>query len=375
MNLPNRLRQLAFFGLVIALAAGCPTEPDPIDPGTGFDPELAVALGTALQAQHVLFEPPGITAAVAMPGGAVWVGAVGDADLDDTPLVGPELFKVASVSKSFVAGLVMTLVEEGLLTLDDTIDAWIDGHPRAGDITVGQLLNHSAGVPEFSHTLDFQNGASSPWTDGELLALVANADLSFPPGTGYDYSNTHFVMLSMIVEEATSAPWQDELDARVLEPLDLTDTWAPDGTEGWGDVVHGYLSGTDLTDSVHPSGIGAAGNVVANAENLARWARGLWGGGLLSDASTDAVSADPMEIVAGVGYGLGTLVFDDAEGIQLAHNGALNGYVSWIGYRPDLDIGLAVLANAWLPGSPPEVGYSNEMSEALWAEILDWAAE
>jgi D-alanyl-D-alanine carboxypeptidase len=367
------LHRTALLSALLIGLCGCTTEPDPADPDTLFDPELAVDLATALQNLHATFEPPGIVAAVAVPGKTVWVGAVGDADLDGTPLVGDEAFKVASVSKSFVAGLVMTLVDEGMLAIDDTIETWIDGHPRADEITVQMLLNHTAGVPEFNITPAFQRAAASRWTDDELLALVAKADLNAPPGLEHAYSNTHFVMLSMIVEEATESPWQDELDTRVLQPLDLADTWAPDDAEGWGDIVHGYLGGQDLTDSIHPSGIGAAGNVLSNAENLARWARGLWGEGLLSSESTEALTADRFDLGTGVGYGLGTLIFDDADGGQHCHNGALNGYVAWVGYRPGLDVGIAVIANAWVGGNPPNFSYSREMSEALWEQVIESA--
>jgi len=359
---------LAVLPVVLANCAACEAGNyfgDDDDAAPVFDPALADALDETLQEQLDEFGPPGIVAAVQMPDGTAWLGAVGDADLDGTPLDGTEFFKVASVTKSFVAGLVLATGVD----LEATIDPWI-AHPRASEIRVRQLLNHTAGVPEFSTTAAYRDAGLREWTDAELIALVEGSPLAFEPGASYGYSNTHFVMLSMIVEAEGGAPWQDQLEVDVLDPLALTETFAPDGADGWGDVVRGVYAGQDLTDSIRPSGIGGAGNVVSTAENLARWGRGLWGGELLGDPAAELWEG-AIEIAPGVSYGLGTLVLEDDSGTQHAHNGALNGYVSWVGYRPEQDVGLAVLANGWLPGNPPGVGYSTDMSDALWAEILE----
>ena len=95
------------------------------------------------------------------------------------------------------------------------------------------LLDHTAGVPEFSETSAFQTGGVRDYLDSELVELVASLPLENEPGAAHDYSNTHYVMLSMIVEGVADGPWQDELDARVLGPANLVDTRAPDGTDGW----------------------------------------------------------------------------------------------------------------------------------------------
>ncbi len=361
--------KIAVAVLPVALAT-CFGAEDPYDDDDDaaplFDPVLAAELEATLQDRFGEHDPLGIVAAVQMPDGTRWIGAVGDADLDGTALAGDEAFKVASVSKTFVAALVL----EAGLDLDGTIEEHID-HPRAGEITVRMLLNHSAGVPEFSTTPAFQNAGLVEWTDDELLGLVVDAPLQFEPGSGYAYSNTHYVMLSMIVEATAGSPWQGELQTELADRLGLVGTYAPDGTDGWGDVVRGELSGQDLTDSIRPSGIGGAGNVVSTACDLGAWARGLWGGFLLGDETTALLAEDPMPLGPGIGYGLGTLVLEDDTGLQLAHNGALNGYVSWVGYRPEQDVGLAVLANSWLPGNPPNVAYSADIADALWADVLE----
>lgn len=332
-----------------------------------FPTELAAELNAELETLHATFVAPGIAAAVQLDDGTTWVGVVGDSDLDGTPLQDTARFQLASVSKSFVAGLALALG----IDLDATIEPWID-HPRAAEITVRQLLDHSAGVPEYTRTGLFRNGGARAWTDPELVALVADAPLNFEPGTSYGYSNTHFVMASMILEAQEERPWQVALQTEALDVLGLSATAAPDGDEGWGEVVPGFIGSSDVTESIHPSGIGAAGNLVADAADAVGWASGLWGGALLG-ADTSLLWEDPVNAGPWLDYGLGTMILDDAHGMQVAHNGALNGYVSWVGHRPEEGISVAVLANAWLTGTPgnPDVTYAQEVADDLWAVALD----
>ncbi len=157
-------------------------------------------------------------------------------------------------------------------------------------------------------------------------------------------------------------------EATLVEPLGLDDTRAP-GAEGWGDMVPSFVGGQPVTLRVHPLAIGAAGGLVSTARDGAFWAQARFGGGLLSAELMSAQIEQRWYITPDFGSGLGLIVIDDGEGQQLAHNGALNGYAGWMGYRTDLDVSISLLANAWGAGNPPDFQYTGPLSDAIWRVI------
>jgi len=299
------------------------------------------------------------------------VGSTHPVDLDGRALVADDLFNIASITKSFTAGLVLTLVDEGLVGLDDSFEAWVPGgHSRGAEISLRQLLKHTAGVPEHTMTQQFQANYTASWTDDELLALVASLDLLNEPGAAAAYSNSHFVMLSLVVAAATGMPWREALAERVLVPLGLEDSTAPGLGDSWGEVVPTWLGGSPFPSILHPTGPGAAGCMVSDADDVARWTQARFGGSFLSPELT-AAQVEGLEPLGGPFFlGLGSLVVDSTgEALEWGHNGALNGYVGWSGHRPDIDASIALLGNAWGAGTPPDFSYPLGLHLDLWAEV------
>jgi D-alanyl-D-alanine carboxypeptidase len=362
----------------LLLLSGCPVPP----PAAGDDDavqEIDPALDAALQAAlgGMVDESPaaGLTAAIEFADGAVWTGAAGSTHPDELdgsrPMVADDLFNIASITKSFTAGLVLTLVDEGLLALDDSFEAWVPGgHARGAEISLRQLLKHTAGVPEHTMTPEFQANYSASWTDEELLALVASLDLVNEPGAAAAYSNSHFVMLSLVVAAATGMPWREALAERVLVPLGLEDSTVPGVGDDWGGVVPTWLGGSPFPSILHPTGPGAAGCMVSDADDVARWTRARFGGSFLSPELT-AVQVEDLEPLGGPFFlGLGALIVDSTgDALEWGHNGALNGYAGWSGYRPDIDASITLLGNAWGAGNPPEFSYPLGLHLDLWAEV------
>jgi len=360
------------------LLTGCPVVPPAADDDDSV-PEVDPVLGAALQEAlgGMLQEAPaaGLTAAIEFADGAVWTGAVGSthpAGVDGgRAMVADDLFNIASITKSFTAGLVLTLVDEGLLGLDDSFESWVpDGHARGAEISLRQLLKHTAGVPEHTMTPQFQANYEASWTDVELLALVADLDLVNEPGAAVAYSNTHFVMLSLVAEAAAGQPWRDALAERVLTPLGLGDSTLPGVGDGWGEVVPTWLGSDAFPLLLDPTGAGAAGCMVSDADDVARWTRARFGGSFLSPELTAAQVEDLEPLGGPFSLGLGSLVLDDPdEALEQGHNGALNGYVGWSGYRPDIDAAITLLGNAWGAGDPPDYSYPLGLHLDLWAEV------
>ena len=373
---PDRLPVL-LAGLLLLLA-GCPAAPGTDDddtPGPEVDPKLADALQAALDEMSNDAPALGLTAAIEFSDGALWVGASGTThpaqDDDSRPLEPGDLFNIASVTKSFTAGLVLNLVDDGLLDLDDSFEDWVPGgHSRGADISLRQLLNHSAGVPEHTMTPSFQSNYAATWTDQELLALVADSALLNEPGEATAYSNTHYVMLSLAAEAAAGMPWRHALAERVLTPLDLSDSTAPEPGSGWGAAVPTWMGESPFPVIMDPSGAGAAGCMVADADDVARWTRARFGGAFLSPQLTEEQIADPSPLGGPFFMGLGALILDDSSvALEYGHNGALNGYVGWSGYRPDIDASMGLLGNAWGAGNPPDYSYPATLHLDLWAVV------
>ena len=370
-------RRLSLAMLGCAVMAGCPAIADDDDSagdddGVVFDEELAGALDAALDDLQQEWDAPGIAAAVRLADGAIWSGASGVSDLDSDEAMEPgQPTKIASITKTFTATVVLQLVGEGVLDLDDPLEDWYPGVPGGHAISIRHLLEHSSGIPDYAATVGYSYGADDPWTDEELVALVDGEERLFEPGSSYSYSNTNYVLLGLVIVAASGVDWRAQVETRLLAPLELVATDSPDDT--WGDIVPGYLSGNDQTDTVHPTTFGAAGCMTSTVLDQVVWGASSLGSDLLEPAEREARTEDARSIGGPYSYGLGILLWDHLGGVEVAHKGALPGYTSWTGFRPDEGIALALTANSWV--TDPDSGqydpqWSVPLSEALWEVVL-----
>jgi D-alanyl-D-alanine carboxypeptidase len=190
---------------------------------------------------------PGVSLIVEQGGRNVFSGADGVASLEDqTPLRITDRFRIYSLAKCFTAIIILRMVDEGVFTLDDTVTMRLDDPavariPNVDAVTIRQLLTHSSGIYDYLDETDspFWDDAffgpdadwSKVWTPGELVAYADGAkhDAYFPPGEGEHYSNTGYVLLGLIVEQATGHAFGEELQTRILTPLGLKDTFFVEG--------------------------------------------------------------------------------------------------------------------------------------------------
>jgi D-alanyl-D-alanine carboxypeptidase len=347
--------------------AGCPTE-DPTNTPTpeppAFPAEVTGAVQAALDNAVGVFPAWGCAVGLANEQGSWSATSGADAPGGDPLEVGAS-FGVASISKAYVAAMVLRLVEDTSLTLDDTLEQHAPGlHPRGQEITLEMLLNHTAGVPEFFGTGGFQAEPDRAWTADELFALVAGDPLVNEPGAAFAYSNTHYTLAARVAEASTGTPWRALLSSYVLAPLELDATRVPAMGADWGDITASWVGEAEVTLFVHPQAVGAAGNVVSTAQDVARFARARFGGGLLTEMQERQFDAAAQPGGPGGGYGLGVMTAGD----EVGHNGALNGFATWMSYREDLDVGLALLCNTW-GTSPLNQEYPLLMARPLWDEL------
>ncbi|RZS37020.1 D-alanyl-D-alanine carboxypeptidase [Herbihabitans rhizosphaerae] len=304
--------------------------------------------------------------------GRRWTETSGVSDRDTGRPVAPNSsFRIASNTKTFVAVVLLRLVDEGRLALDDTVErhlpGLITGNGNDGRaITVRQLLQHTSGLfdyragwpptPEFFEQIRFRH-----FEPTELVAMALRHPPTTPPGARHSYSNTNYVVAGMIIRAVTGNSWATEVRHRVIAPLRLTGTSVPGddptmprptarGYQQWfpSDLV------TDVTEQ-NRSGSDAAGAIVSTPEDLARFLRALLAGGLLSPARlAEMKQVIPTGDGEPSGYGLG-LVSNPLScgGVYWGHGGQTTGYLSTVGVSED-GRRAVVLSFTGLTGKTPQ---------------------
>jgi D-alanyl-D-alanine carboxypeptidase len=284
-------------------------------------------------------------------GRSVRVASAGEALLgtQDTPQPEDHV-RVASLAKAMTGAALLSLVDEGVLELTDTVGEWLPELPAAWHpVTLRQLLSHTSGLPEFGPTFADAVVASPTEADppGEIVALAGD-ELENPPGSRYAYSNVNPFVTGLIIEAATDAALADVLNERVFEPLDMLDTYLP-GPDDPGvaePTLHGYEQSPDgledVTDVVSFGGWAwASGGVVSTSADLTKFVQGYVGGELFGPALR-AVQRDSMQPgnsdPRGPGTNLAGLAlfrYDTRCGSVFGHTGSVLGYTQFIGASDD----------------------------------------
>jgi len=327
----------------------------------GSSPRLPAATQRGLE-QIVSGGVPG-TLALLRDGAATSSATAGAAALGGTrPLGAEQPFRVGSITKSFVATVALQLVDQGRLDLTDTVQRWLpDLVPRGDEITVRHLLQHTSGIADDEQLL--QPLLYDPAHAFEPIAVAraaARTPLRFEPGHGWSYANANYVLLGLIVEQATGRPLTTELRERVIRPLGLRHTLLPTDGSLPAQAARGYLPPgnpvspqragryLDVTRT-NPSWTWAAGALVSTAGDVSRFYRALLAGELLPRPLLSLMLAS-RPTGDGTGYGLGLLRADTPCGPAFGHDGEIFGYTSLALTHAESGRSIVLLANASHPG-------------------------
>jgi CubicO group peptidase (beta-lactamase class C family) len=281
------------------------------------------------------------------------------------------VYHVASFTKAFTALSVMMLRDRGLLALDDPV-SWYVPELAPGDLlTLRHLLTQTSGLFDYVNNPQLFAHLDEYHTPEDLLQYFADAPLSFPPGSRFEYCNSNYVLLGLVVERVSGLPFQDFLRVNVLDPLGLDhtaydpyDALFPDKAVGYDDVT------TDPpleAIRVHPSIPYAAGAMVSTVLDLYRWDQALYGDELISAASRQEM------LTPGLGdYGMGWYV-DEMEVVGEArrhvwHWGAYFGFHGYFSRLVDDQVTILLQLNLG-----PRLGTPDELrphAEAVAARVL-----
>jgi D-alanyl-D-alanine carboxypeptidase len=274
-------------------------------------------------------------------------------------LADTDQLRIYSVTKAVTAVIVLQLAEEGVLELDDPVTEWlppsvIGDVPNSDQMTIRHLLTHSSGAADYFDTIlpgeqqpafvgellgQAQTGEFHWYTPQELVDYSTQFEPAFAPGAGTDYSNTGYVMLGLIIEAATGKPVEEEMTARVLEPLGLTATYleTPDTAN---DYIPGYLElGPGQLVSVAGSNASfawAAGGLISTIHDFGRLTDALFGGELLTPESHRTMfTFAPGSSADIVQWGMGVYQLDSRWGPVYVTEGGAPGYAATAFRFPD----------------------------------------
>ncbi len=340
---------------------------------------------------------PGATAATVDRQGRIVSVATGLADAEaGIPMVPDSRMLAASIGKSFVAALVLSIEDDGVLRQSDTAALhigdrdWFAQLPNHDTMTIGDLMRHAAGLPDHVHDDDFATAMRARVVAGsgalppeDAIAFILDAAPLFPAGSGWSYSDTGYLLLGLVIEEVTGARYYDLVEERFLNPLSLDATSPSDNRQ-----IAGLAVGYTLADNPFgfpprttndagqlvwdPAMEWTGGGLVSTSHDLALWGHALFGGTAMPEPYLERlldgvpVSPDAPDVF----YGAGVAIYTETpRGPVYGHGGWIPDYVSSLRHYLDHDVTVAFQINT-------DVGIADDSTDlvpALEAAIADLA--
>lgn len=282
------------------------------------------------------------TVLIAENGTPVFQQAVGWADISsERPMEINSIQRIGSVTKMFTAVLVFQAIEQGKLSLDQRLSDFYPQIKNAEKISISQLLAHRSGIFNITNRLDYNIYRTKPHTEEQLLAMMVEGGSVFEPDSKADYSNSNFILLTLILEKVYAKPYEKLLQERIFEPLGLKNTYifGPISVQKGETKSYIYNGAWQEDLEAHPSIPLGAGNLNSTVSDLNVFASGLYGGKLVSKESL----AKMMEIQDGFGRGMFAIPFYERK--SYGHTGGIDGFRAFLGHFPEEKVTLAVLSN------------------------------
>jgi D-alanyl-D-alanine carboxypeptidase len=313
---------------------------------------------------------PGLTVGIIFPDNTSIAFASGVADSAKNQLMTTDaMLMQGSVGKTYVSAVTMQLLKEGKFKLDDKVSqylghySWFNRLPNAQNITIKMLMNHTSGIMRYefkdAFTKDLTANPGKVWKPEELLAYVLDEKPAFKAGEGWEYSDTNYIVLAMIIEQVTGKKYYDLAIERILKLLHLTQT-LPSNQRKLSGLVQGY-AGKDnpfggksevIADNgefiINPQFEWTGGGIYSTSLDLAKWGKLLYEGKAF-DPSYLPVMEDgvPAKMLgANASYGLGVIIRQSQKyGTLYGHSGFFPGYMTEMCYFPKYKMCFAVQTN------------------------------
>lgn len=356
-------------------------------------PDRLALLDAAIDSAVTEGRTAGISVAILHDEQLVFTRCAGHADLErNAPATASTVYRIASLTKQFTAAGMLLLAEQGKLSIDDRLSVYMPDFPRANEVSLRDLLNHTSGVHNYTESDAADRISHTGATVPELISAIASQDplYDFTPGTMWHYSNSNYALLGAVIEKVSGQTFAQFMKATIFDRLDMADTAVDDS----GAIVPRRASGYRISEGQlaafrHAGHLDmsvpyAAGAIRSTVEDLARWNAALYGGELLSAASLAQMTGPgllrngaetqtavfwagepgvpPDGLIPGpYAFGLDHYSIDGHR--VVGHNGSLPGFDAAMNVYPDDDITIIVLTNT--------SGAAGELESLLSRIVLD----
>lgn len=283
-------------------------------------------------------------------------------------------FRICSITKQFTAALIMQLTEKGLLSLDDTLDKYINDYPKGDKVTIHHLLTHTSGIPDYEGDEEEYDRVFKKinHTVEELINRLKGFSYKFEPGEDYSYSNGGYTLLAYIIEKITNRSYKDNLQENIFNKLSMKDSGVDNNKKIISSKANGYCLNKDgdiiNCDFSDMSRCHGAGEIYSTIEDLYLWNDALFNGKVVSNESRAKMISKQAKMDENNYYGYGVIVSDINMGGRICrlvyHDGSLPGFITcnsvWNG-----DIQIIILNNIY------NLDYMNEYIDKIEEIIFD----
>ena len=359
---------------LLALALAAPASAG-ARPGS-LPPEDVAFIDRAVAAQMAEQRLPGVTVSIRAPGKGTFLRSYGTSNISTgRPLRPRDHYRIASVTKTFVATAILQLADRARLSLDDRLSQYVAGVPNGDTITIRQLLGMRAGVFDWLDDPQFIAAYNADpllpgWQPEDVIGVLQrNADKAQPPGqTPAAYSDSNYILLGLIIERVTHRSAERYIERKVVRPLGLRETSFPTVTTLPRPFSHGYDDTLGTLRDVTVQSVSVpwtAGAMVSTVPDMTRYARLLARGALLSpETQAERLAFSPLDTGGPpspffVGYGLGMTKI----GAWIGHDGSIFGYSDFVFHLPSARATIVVMVN--------RAGSTDVPATATWFAIAN----
>jgi D-alanyl-D-alanine carboxypeptidase len=359
-----RLPLLLITAVLITACSSGGSADQPAPAEVALPPSTTEALNAQLTTTMARNDVPGAVVQVCIPGYEDWTTTRGVADVQtQEPMAADADWPIRSITKSVTVTLILKLVDEGKISLDDTIDQWVPDVPNGDRITLRQLADMSSGAPEYTTQAWIDAYLEDPqraFTTEELIEFAVAEPAQFDPGAKRVYTNTNTLLLGQVVEQEYGQPFGQVVQEQILQPLSMSGAAYHDEVNNWTGPT-GYQQGEAQDNNF--TVLGPAGAMTATPDDLCTWGEALGQGSLLQPA-TQADRVQGAALDSGPEYDFYAQGIGGLNG-WIGHTGEGFGHTVLVMHNPDSGATAVVAMNTSGSGKHVPTRYFRKVAPVL----------